>query len=192
MQVKYAAGIVKNRVTADRRVTCAIEHVGPVPLLCLFSPARIWCPWPPRFSILPTPHPISHPSASPPLHSLGSLGRGPVLARESGPEEAREEARGEQRSGCQRFWHGSTSTRVLLRGLCLVGRLAARREKGSPCPVPCGGRFGIDRPIGYTRLERSRGRKWTEGSPRPSEGAPALWLPLTRQPGTRFRVAALK
>ena len=31
MRVKYAAGIVKNRVTADRRVTCAIEHVGSIP-----------------------------------------------------------------------------------------------------------------------------------------------------------------
>lgn len=53
MRVKYAAGIVKNRVTADRRVTCAIEHVGSIP--SFHRSAHLVTPPPPAscFPILP-------------------------------------------------------------------------------------------------------------------------------------------
>lgn len=57
MQVKYAAGIVKNRVTADRPVTCAIEHVGSVPSSLRFPSGIPMAPY--CFSIPPIRQPSS-------------------------------------------------------------------------------------------------------------------------------------
>lgn len=59
MQVKYAAGIVKNRVTADRPVTCAIEHVGSVPSSLRFPSGIPMAPC--CFSIPPVRQPSSSP-----------------------------------------------------------------------------------------------------------------------------------
>lgn len=59
MQVKYAAGIVKNRVTADRPVTCAIEHVGSVPSSLRFPSGIPMAPY--CFSIPPVRQPSSSP-----------------------------------------------------------------------------------------------------------------------------------
>lgn len=53
MRVKYAAGIVKNRVTADRRVTCAIEHVGSIP--SFHRSAHLVSPSPPHPALLVFP-----------------------------------------------------------------------------------------------------------------------------------------
>lgn len=132
MRVKYAAGIVKNRVTADRRVTCAIEHVGsipsfhrsahlvtPPPLLLVFPFFRLFFrPPPSKF-----PAHVSRSSRSPPLLHLfpfsfrlstATMGERESLERARAREERREESGETGERVCQRFWHESQSTRVLL------------------------------------------------------------------------------
>lgn len=160
MQVKYAAGIVKNRVTADRRVTCAIEHVGPSPSCPPnFPPRRV----PHCFSIFPVPlHPstigvhsrqISRPRNGHPSPLDSPLRRTPRLR--ATPEIAhtveRRKRRTVGRAESAREKEGVIGarlpmilarividTRVLFRGLRLV-RAARPEKKGTGVPRPSSG-----------------------------------------------------